>query len=111
MKVHVYHRTSTVHEDIDSQIQSLWNLAIERGFLVEKTYRDSGISGATLDRPGLNQMLKDARNGELEAVLASSPSRISSVAKDLAKIESELAELGIAIHFIDPSAPKSQLFC
>ncbi|MFH1844871.1 MAG: recombinase family protein, partial [bacterium] len=73
MKVHVYHCTATVHEDINSQVQSLWNLAIEQGFLVEKTYRDSGISGATLDRPGLNQLLEDARNGEVEAVLASSP--------------------------------------
>jgi site-specific DNA recombinase len=111
MKVYVYHRTGTVQEDIDSQIQSLWNLAIEQGFQVEKTYRDDGINGTTLDRPGLNQLLKDARSGEVEAVLVSSPSRISSVSKDLAKIKSELAELGIAIHFIDPSTPKSQLFC
>lgn len=111
MKVHVYHRTSTVHEDIDSQVQSLWSLAIEQGFQVEKTYRDSGISGETLDRPGLNQLLEDSRNGEVKAVLASNPSRISSVSEDLTRIKSELAELGIAIHFIEPSAPKSQLFC
>jgi len=111
MKVHVYHRSSAVNEDFNSQVQSLWNLAIERGFLVGRTYRDSGISGVTLDRPGLNQLLEDARNGEVEAVLVSSPSHLSSVPEDFAKITSELAELGITIHFIGPAEPKSQLFC
>ena len=111
MKVHVYHRTATVEEDIDSQIESLRSLAIEQGYSIEKTYRDQGISGETLDRPGLNQLLEDARNGEVKAVLASDSTRIASVSKGFTKIKMELAELGIEIHFIDRPTPKSQLFC
>jgi DNA invertase Pin-like site-specific DNA recombinase len=109
--VRLYHRTASVNEEIDSQVQLLWNLALEQGFLVEKAYGDSGSGGANRDRPGLNQLLQDARNGEVEAILASSPARLASVPEELVRITSELTELGITIHYIDLSAPRSQLFC
>ena len=111
MKVHVYHRTTTVDEDIDSQIESLRSKALEQGYSIEETYHDDGISGATLDRPGLNQLLADARNGKIEAVLANDPACIASVSKDFSKIKLELIELGIELHFIHPPSPKCQLYC
>jgi site-specific DNA recombinase len=111
MKVHVYHRTTTIGEDIDSQIKSIWNQALEQGYSIEQTYRDDGISGATLDRPGLNQLLEDARNGKIKAVLANDITCIASVPNDFSKIKLELTALGIELHFIHPPSPKCQLYC
>ena len=53
MKVHVYHRTATVEEDIDSQIESLRSLAIEQGAYFEGKSRrdDDPLSGSKSGAP------------------------------------------------------------
>lgn len=41
-------------------------------------YDDGGISGGTMDRPGLNQLLADIDAGRIDAVVSSSPPRAAT---------------------------------
>ena len=111
MKVFLYHRTAAAEADIEAQVESIWNRATELGYTVEKTYSDPGLSGATLDRPGLKELLADARGGKVKALLACDPRCLASVPQDYDRIKGELEGLGVKIHFIDLGEPKSQLFC
>lgn len=40
-----------------------------RGWIVQKIYRDRGLSGANANRPALNEMLKDCRRGSVDGVV------------------------------------------
>ena len=110
MRVHIYYRTETAQEDLRSRIESLWNQAIEQGYSIAETYTDNGFSGATMDRPALNRLLADARNGEVESVLLSNAGHISSNPETRHSIEQELTELGVKIQIVN-FVPKSRLYC
>jgi site-specific DNA recombinase len=61
---------------------------------------DSGISGATLDRPGLNRVRELARAGEIEAVVVYDLDRLSRKAVYQMLIEEELAKSHVSVHYV-----------
>jgi DNA invertase Pin-like site-specific DNA recombinase len=62
MRAAIYTRVSTLDQNPQSQLLDLQQLAVQRGFEVVKVYTDHGISGTRARRPGLDQMLDDARS-------------------------------------------------
>ena len=56
----LYLRVSTLDQHPESQLHDLRGLAAQRGYEIVVTYEDR-ISGAKAKRPGLDQMLADAR--------------------------------------------------
>ena len=56
----LYMRVSTLDQHPETQLYDLRGLAAQRGFEIVEEYADR-ISGAKARRPGLDQMLKDAR--------------------------------------------------
>ncbi len=63
-RVAVYVRVSTKDQSVDMQVSDLERYSRERGFNIFKIYKDSGISGAKDNRPGLNQLM-DAKESSI----------------------------------------------
>lgn len=82
----VYVRKSTEHgleqefNSLDNQEQAGKNYILSQAFQgweYYKTYSDGGISGGTMERPGLQQMLNDMANGLVQVVVVYKVDRLS----------------------------------
>ena len=65
----IYCRCSTDQQDLTLQRDDLTDFCRRRGWEVYKVYEDKGISGSKDNRPALDQMVKDARQGKIDVVL------------------------------------------
>lgn len=86
MRVGLYPRVSG-HEQEDNysipeQIERMKKYCESRDWMVYKIYTDSGFSGSSLERPGLQELLKDVENGKLDMVLVYKLDRLSRSQKD-----------------------------
>jgi DNA invertase Pin-like site-specific DNA recombinase len=68
-----------------------------RGFNLEKTYSDEGISGATEKRKGLDQMLADAKRGHFKVLIVMEISRLARDVRHLLNLLHQLDEIGVAV--------------
>ena len=64
---------------IKSQVHEGWKALPDR-------YDDGGISGGTLDRPALNQLMEDIRDGNIDCVVVYKVDRLSRSLLDFAKL-------------------------
>ena len=71
-----YLRVSTLDQHPKTQLHDLKALAESRGFRVVQVYEDRS-SGARASRPGLDQLLADARRGKFEVVLVWASDRLA----------------------------------
>ncbi len=103
MKTAAYLRVSTQDQAGDDrfgladQKEAIEAYAKSHGCEVVTWYSDDGVSGATLDRPGLQDLLNDAGKGMFQAVLVA---KMDRVARDLMAqlwIEKELLRHDIEI--------------
>src|SRR3974377_354585 len=86
-----------------SQTAALIGFARSRGYQVptEWVFEDEGYSGASLVRPGLERVRDLAAEGQIEAVLVHSPTRLRrQYAHQILLIE-ELARQGAARLFVE----------
>ena len=86
MRVGLYPRVSG-HEQEDNysipeQIDRMKKYCESRDWMVYKIYTDSGFTGSNMDRPGLQEMIKDVENGKLDMVLVYKLDRLSRSQKD-----------------------------
>jgi DNA invertase Pin-like site-specific DNA recombinase len=67
----IYARVSTDSQTADNQIRELKQIAGRRGWEMIEVYTDAGISGAKgrAQRPGLDQMPKDASRRKFDVVM------------------------------------------
>ncbi len=63
----LYLRVSTLDQHPETQLHDLRGLAAQRGFEIVATYEDR-ISGAKAKRPGLDQIMADARRRKFDVV-------------------------------------------
>lgn len=56
------------------------------GGVVVKTYQDAAISGATMERPGLLDLLEDVEAGRIDVIVSEGLDRISRNLGDMARI-------------------------
>ena len=61
-------RVSTVDQHPETQLLDLRQMAAQRGYEIVNEYTDR-ISGTKAKRPGLDQMMADARRGQFDVVL------------------------------------------
>jgi DNA invertase Pin-like site-specific DNA recombinase len=95
MRAAVYCRVSTLDQHPETQLMDLRELAAQRGFEVVKVYTDHGISGTRVRRPGLDEMLSDARRGRFQVLLIWSCDRIARSTRHLLEVLDELSRLQI----------------
>lgn len=86
MRVGIYPRVSG-HEQEDNysipeQIDRMKKYCESRDWLVHKIYTDSGYTGSNMERPGLQDLIKDVENGKLDMVLVYKLDRLSRSQKD-----------------------------
>ncbi|MEY8099862.1 recombinase family protein [Falsihalocynthiibacter sp. S25ZX9] len=100
MKVAIYARYSNDLQSTSSikdQIRICRERAVKEGWDITEQYVDQGISGASLMRPGIQQLIEDASNGAFQILLAEALDRISRDQENIAGIYKRLTYAGIQI--------------
>ena len=90
----LYMRVSSVDQHPETQLYDLRQLAAQRGLEIVKEYTDR-ISGAKAKRPGLDELLRDARRGRFDVVLVWASDRIARSVKHFLEVLDELNRLEI----------------
>ena len=101
MKAAIYIRVSTEDQakegySLEVQKEYLESFAKREGFEVFKIYQDDGISGYSLDRPALKELMRDVKLKQFDLVLVYKTDRFSRKLKDMLNVIDELESLGIA---------------
>jgi len=111
----IYVRVSTDKQTVENQIRELRQIAERRGWEVVEEYRDAGISGAKgrENRPGLDQMLKDASKRRFDVVMAWAIDRLGRSLIDLLSTIQTLEACGADLYLdqqsIDTTTPAGKL--
>jgi len=90
----LYMRVSTVDQHPETQLHDLHQMAAQRGLEIVQEYTD-WISGAKARRPGLDQMMADARHGRFDVVLVWASDRIARSVKHYLEVLDELNRLNV----------------
>src|ERR1700760_3127578 len=90
----LYARVSTGDQHPETQVHDLRAMAAQRGYQVQHEYRDV-ISGAKARRPGLDQLLADARKHRFDTVLVWAFDRLARSVRHFLEILDELNHLQI----------------
>ena len=93
-RVALYLRVSTVDQNPETQVLDLRQLAAQRGYEIVAEYTDK-ISGTKARRPGLDQMLDDARQGRFDVLMVWASDRIARSVKHFLEVLDELNHLNI----------------
>ena len=79
---------------IENQRNILTSYIKEQGWTIYDEYIDDGISGVSFDRPGVQRMLDDAKNGKINLIICKDLSRsFRSLSSDMRFFEAESSEL------------------
>jgi site-specific DNA recombinase len=79
---------------IEDQIRICRERTAKEGWSIYKEYSDSGISGASLIRPGIQNLLQDALEGRFGIVITESLDRLSRDQEDIAHIFKRISFAG-----------------
>ncbi|MGC1969613.1 MAG: recombinase family protein [Candidatus Acidiferrales bacterium] len=90
----IYARVSTGDQHLETQICDLREMAKQRGYEVAHEYTDV-ISGARAKRPGLDQLLADARRHRFDIVLVAAFDRVARSVRHFLEVLDELSHLNI----------------
>ena len=90
----LYLRVSTVDQHPESQLHDLRGLAAQRGLEIVQEYTDR-ISGVKAKRPGLDQLMADARRGKFDVLLVWAFDRLARSVRHFLEVLDELNHLGI----------------
>jgi DNA invertase Pin-like site-specific DNA recombinase len=90
----LYIRVSTVDQHPETQLLDLRQMAALRGYETVRTYEDR-ISGAKSKRPGLDQLMADARKRRFDVVVVWAFDRMARSVRHFLEILDELNHLGI----------------
>jgi len=87
-------RVSSVDQHPETQLYDLRQMAAQRGYEIVQEHTDR-ISGARARRPGLDDLMRDARRGRFDVVLVWASDRIARSVKHFLDVLDELNHLGI----------------
>lgn len=87
MRVVIYVRVSTQEQakegySVGEQVERLKKYCEAMGWEIVEIYLDPGYSGGSLDRPGLQKMIRDIKAGEVDKVVVYKLDRLSRSQKD-----------------------------
>lgn len=81
----LYMRVSSLDQHPESQLHDLRQMAAQRGFQVVQEYTDR-VTGIKARRPGLDQLLREARRGGFDAVLVWASDRMARSVKHFLEV-------------------------
>ena len=82
---------------IEDQLRVCREHADRQGWIVVDSYADRAISGASLLRPGIQELMADAGRGRFDIVLAEAMDRLSRDQEDIAALFKRLRFAGVSI--------------
>ena len=100
VKVALYARYSSEHQrdaSIEDQLRLCRLHAERQGWTVVYSYSDRAISGASLLRPGIQELIQDAQRRRFEIVLAEAMDRLSRDQEDIAGLFKRMQFAGVRI--------------
>ena len=104
----LYMRVSSVDQHPETQLHDLRQMAAQRGYEIIQEYTDR-ISGVKAKRPGLGELMRDARRGQFDVVLIWACDRIARSTRHFLEILDEFNRLNIEFvsfrESIDTSGP------
>ena len=104
----LYMRVSSVDQHPETQLHDLKQMAAQRGYEIVQEYTDK-ISGTKARRPGLGDLMRDARRGRFDVVLVWACDRIARSTRHFLEILDELNRLNVEFvsfrESIDTSGP------
>ena len=90
----LYSRISTGDQHLETQLLDLRQMARERGLEIVREYSDV-ISGAKSKRPGLDQLMSDARRHRFDILVVAAFDRIARNVRHFLEVLDELNHLNI----------------
>jgi DNA invertase Pin-like site-specific DNA recombinase len=90
----LYLRVSTLDQHPETQLYDLRQMAAQRDYQIVHEYTDR-ISGAKARRPGLDEMMADARRGRFDVVLVWASDRLARSVKHFLEVLDELNHLNV----------------
>jgi DNA invertase Pin-like site-specific DNA recombinase len=90
----LYLRVSSLDQHPETQLLDLESMAAQRGYEIVNQYTDR-ISGVKARRPGLDELMRDARRGRFDVVLVWASDRIARSVKHFLEVLDELNRLNI----------------
>ena len=90
----LYMRVSTIDQHPETQLLDLRQMAAQRGYEIVQEYTDR-LSGVKARRPGLDQMMADARRGRFDVVLVWASDRIARSVRHFLDVLDELNRIGV----------------
>jgi DNA invertase Pin-like site-specific DNA recombinase len=90
----LYSRISTGDQHLETQLLDLRAMAKQRGLEIVREYSDV-ISGAKAKRPGLDQLMSDARRHRFDVVLVAAFDRIARNVRHFLEVLDELNHLNV----------------
>lgn len=100
MRVALYARVSTTGQNTDNQMMRLEEFATQRGYEVFERYTDK-VSGANKNRPGLDQMVKDAKARRVGRIIATKIDRLGRSVIHLHEFFTAMECYGVVIEMTD----------
>jgi site-specific DNA recombinase len=89
---------------VSAQAASLREYAEQHGMTVNSAYMDAAVSGVTLIRPALQQLLADCRAGKIAAVITIDTERLSRDTGQLAALLHQFRTYGVRVEFASGQA-------
>lgn len=104
----IYLRVSSVDQHPETQVLDLRQMAAQRGYQIVQEYTDK-ISGTKARRPGLGDLMRDARRGKFDVILVWACDRIARSTRHFLEILDEFNRLNVEFvsfrESIDTSGP------
>jgi DNA invertase Pin-like site-specific DNA recombinase len=94
-KAALYCRVSTGDQHLETQLLDLREMAKQRGYEIVQEFTDI-ISGSKSRRPGLDQLMADARRHRFDILIVAAFDRIARNVRHFLEVLDELNNLGIA---------------
>lgn len=103
-RVVVYARVSTNHEEQENSLENQIThyeevIGKDERYELVKIYHDFGLSGFKEDRPGFQEMMKDAREKQFDLIITKSITRFARNTGTILKATRELKGYGIGVFF------------
>ena len=98
----LYMRVSSLDQHPETQLFDLRQMASQRGYEIVQEYTDR-ISGAKARRPGLDELMRDARRGRFDVVLVWASDRMARSVRHFLQTLDELNQFGVEfVSFREP---------
>ncbi|MFT8327434.1 recombinase family protein [Gluconobacter oxydans] len=100
MRVVLYARYSSDNQrdaSIEDQLRACRGYADTQGWTIVDSYSDRAISGASLIRPGIQELITDANAGRFQILLTEAMDRLSRDQEDIAGLFKRMSFAGVKI--------------